>query len=75
MEVTIGVQNVAREITVETDADSDEVAKAVDTALASPEGVLRLTDSKGRTILVPGRAVGWVQVGESEKGRVGFHSL
>ena len=75
MEVTIGVQNVSREITVETDADPDTVSKAVDAALASPDAVLRLTDSKGRTVLVPGRAIGWVQVGESEKGRVGFHSL
>ena len=75
MEVTIGVQNVAREITVETDADSAEVTKAVDAALASPDGVLRLVDSKGRTVLVPGRSIGWIQVGESEKGRVGFHSL
>ena len=72
MEVTIGVQNVARELTVETDATAAEVGKAVDAALASSEGVLRLTDTKGRTVLVPGRAVGWVQVGESEKGKVGF---
>ncbi|MBM6400736.1 DUF3107 domain-containing protein [Phycicoccus sonneratiae] len=75
MEVTIGVQNVARELTVETDADATEVGKAVDAALASPDAVLRLTDTKGRTVLVPGRAVGWVQVGESEKGRVGFGAI
>ena len=75
MEVTIGVQNVSRELTVETDADASSVAQAVDTALASPEGVLRLTDTKGRTVLVPGRAVGWVQVGESEKGKVGFGAI
>lgn len=75
MEVTIGVQNVARELTVETDAAGAEVAAAVDAALASPEGVLRLTDSKGRTVLVPGRAIGWVQVGESEKGKVGFGAV
>ncbi|HMM94176.1 MAG: DUF3107 domain-containing protein [Micrococcales bacterium] len=75
MEVTIGVQNVARELSLETDADAAEVAKAVDAALASPEGVLRLTDSKGRTVLVPGRAVGWIQVGESEKGKVGFGAI
>ncbi len=75
MEVTIGVQNVARELSLETDADAAEVAQAVDAALASPEGVLRLTDSKGRTVLVPGRAVGWIQVGESEKGKVGFGAV
>ncbi|MBM6405199.1 DUF3107 domain-containing protein [Phycicoccus sp. CSK15P-2] len=75
MEVTIGVQNVARELTVETDAAADEVAQAVDAALASPDAVLRLVDTKGRTVLVPGRAVGWVQVGESEKGKVGFGAV
>lgn len=72
MEVTIGVQNVSRELTIETDAAPAEVAQAVDAALATEDGVLRLVDSKGRTVLVPGRAVGWVQVGEAEKGKVGF---
>ncbi|MBK9476612.1 MAG: DUF3107 domain-containing protein [Tetrasphaera sp.] len=70
MDVTIGVQNVAREITLETDASPDEVAAAVDAALAG--GVLRLTDTKGRQVLVPGTAIGWVQVGSTDKGRVGF---
>jgi hypothetical protein len=37
--------------------------------------VLRLTDTKGRELLVPGRALGWVQVGESEKSRVGFDQI
>ena len=74
MEVTIGVQNVARELSVETDSGADEVAKAVEAALAEG-GVLRLTDTKGRTVLVPGRAVGWIQVGESEKGKVGFGAV
>lgn len=75
MEVTIGVQNVARELSVETGADAAEVSAAVDAALASPDAVLRLTDTKGRTVLVPGRAIGWVQVGESEKGKVGFGAV
>ena len=75
MEVTIGVQNVARELTVETGADAAEVRAAVDAALASPESVLRLEDTKGRTVLVPGRAIGWVQVGDSEKGKVGFGAV
>ena len=35
MEVTIGVQNVARELTVETDSDRAEVTAAVDAALAT----------------------------------------
>jgi hypothetical protein len=71
VEVTIGVQNVARELTVETDADAAEVTAAVEAALRDG-GVLKLTDTRGRSVLVPGSVIGWVQVGESEKGRVGF---
>ena len=71
MEVTIGVQNVARELTVETDSATAEVTAAVEAAL-SDGGVLRLTDTRGRSVFVPGSVIGWVQVGDSEKGRVGF---
>lgn len=70
MEVTIGVQNVSREISIETDATPQEVTAAVEAALGG--GVLRLTDVKGRQVLVPGPAIGWVQIGEGERGRVGF---
>lgn len=71
MEVTIGVQNVARELAVETDTDAAEVTAAIETALRDG-GVLKLTDTKGRSVLVPGSVIGWVQVGESDKGKVGF---
>ena len=74
MEVTIGVQNVARELSVETDASAEEVSAAVETAMTDG-GLLRLVDTKGRTVLVPGRAVGWIQVGEIEKGKVGFGAV
>ena len=71
MEVTIGVQNVARELTVETDSPTAEVTAAVEKAIADG-GVLRLTDTRGRAVFVPGASIGWIQVGDSEKGRVGF---
>jgi len=71
VEVTIGVQNVARELTIETDAPTNEVAAAVEAALADG-GVLRLTDNRGRSVFVPAGVIGWVQVGDSDKARVGF---
>lgn len=71
MEVTIGVQNVTREITLESDQSPEQVQSAVTEALVDG-GVLRLSDDKGRQVLVPGRALGWVQIGESEKSHVGF---
>ncbi|MDF3044856.1 MAG: hypothetical protein K0R30_1084 [Ornithinibacter sp.] len=71
MEVTIGVQNVARELTVETDSDPAEISAAVDAALREG-GVLHLVDTRGRSVFVPGSVIGWVQLGDVEKGRVGF---
>jgi len=71
VEVTIGVQNVARELTLETDSPTSEVSAAVEAALADG-GVLRLVDNRGRQVFVPAAFIGCVQVGDSEKGRVGF---
>lgn len=70
MEVRIGVQNVSREISLETDMTADKVAKALSDAMAGD--ALDLTDTKGRRILVPSSAIGYVEIGEEEKRRVGF---
>lgn len=70
MEVRIGVQNVSREISLETDMSADAVAKAVSDAMAG--ATLDLVDSKGRRIVVPSNAVGYVDIGEETKNRVGF---
>lgn len=75
MEVKIGVQNVARELSIETDQSAEEVTAAVRAALSENAGVLCLTDSRGREVLVPTVALGYIQVGDSEKGRVGFGTV
>ena len=72
MEVRIGVQNVAREIVLETDMTADAVAKAVADAVAG--STLDLTDEKGRRVVVPSGAVGYVEIGEQSKTRVGFNT-
>lgn len=74
MEVTIGVQNVARELVVETDQTSDEVSTAVLEAIGSG-APLDLTDTRGRRIIVPASVVGYVEVGGDETRRVGFHNI
>ena len=74
MEVKIGVQNVAREITFETEASAQDVAKAVSQAIEK-NGLLTLTDDKGRQIIVPGNVLGYVSLGESERRGVGFGAL
>jgi hypothetical protein len=70
VEVRIGVQHVSREITLETDMSADKVAKAVADAMSG--STLDLTDDKGRRIVIPGSALGYVEIGEVDKRRVGF---
>lgn len=70
MEIRIGVQNVAREIVIETELSGDEVAAKVADAVAG--ATLDLTDAKGRRVVVPAGSLGYVEIGEETKRRVGF---
>ena len=74
MEITIGVQNLARELTVDSDATAEEITKAVTDALSGGP-VLELTDSRGRKILVPSATIGYVEIGTEEQRKVGFGSI
>lgn len=70
VEVKIGVQNVMREIIIETDSTAAEVSALVESAATS--GTLTLKDTKGRTVLVPASALGYVEIGVEEHRPVGF---
>lgn len=74
MEIRIGVQNATREVVLESTQSATEVETTVAAALEAG-GVLRLTDEKGRTVLVPSAAVGYVEIGAEESRRVGFGTL
>ncbi|SNS55225.1 Protein of unknown function [Micrococcales bacterium KH10] len=74
MEFTIGVQNNPREIVIESELSVDELTKQVQDALNSKE-VLRFTDTKGRTVLVPATALAFIEAGSEEQRRVGFGAL
>ena len=73
MEVKIGIQHAARELVVETDVGAEAVEKLV-TEAVSNEGVLALTDSKGRRVLVPGERIAYIEIGTGTAGHVGFRS-
>jgi hypothetical protein len=73
MEVKIGVQNASRELTIDTTLDADGVEKAVAAALKEG-GVLSLTDSKGRRVVVSGEKLAYVDISTSVSGQVGFRS-
>jgi hypothetical protein len=74
VEVKIGVQNATRELVLESSDSAADVEKTVSKALADEAGLLTLTDSKGRTVLVPVKTLAYVEIGTSSGGHVGFRT-
>jgi uncharacterized protein DUF3107 len=74
VEVKIGIRDVAREVVLESEQSPDTVAELVNSAITS-QGMLRLTDDKGRLVIVPGPLIGYVEIGAPETRRVGFGTL
>ncbi len=74
VEVKIGVQNTARELVIETDETNEAVAGLVRDAIADADGVLTLTDTKGKVTVVPSAKLAYVEIGRSTAGQVGFRS-
>jgi len=73
VEVRIGVTQTPREIEIElADGDRDQVVKDVEKALADDDGVLWLTDRRGRTVGIPSAKVAYIEISPTEERRVGF---
>ena len=72
MEVKIGIQHASRELVIDTTEDLETVEQKV--ADAVKEGVLNLTDIKGRRVVVPGDRIAYVEIGGGVSGQVGFRS-
>ncbi|SOD73169.1 uncharacterized protein DUF3107 [Jatrophihabitans sp. GAS493] len=72
MEVKIGVQHTPREIVVESSQTPAEVQALVSDALKKSDGLLSLTDEKGRVVLVPSALVAYVEIADADVRRVGF---
>lgn len=73
MEVKIGVQNAARELTVDAKESADDIAALV-AAAVQDDGVLTITDARGRRVLVPAAKLAYVEIGGGNTGTVGFRS-
>lgn len=72
MEVKIGIAESQRELVVSSDQSADEVSGLVDAALASTDGLLRLTDEKGRKYLVRSAQIAYVEIAPEDGRKVGF---
>ena len=75
MEIKIGIQHAAREISLESELAPDEVEQLVAAALSGESNLLVLNDDKGRKVLVPADRVAYVEIGEPSSRRVGFGAL
>lgn len=71
MEVKIGIQFAQRELTVDTDTTAEEVESQLSAALAD-NGVIRLTDTRGRIVVVPAAKLAYLEFGSTTTGAVGF---
>ncbi|MEE6280530.1 DUF3107 domain-containing protein [Georgenia sunbinii] len=71
MEITIGMHDVARELTIETASDTKAITSAVKDAIGKGE-ILVLPDSRGGQVMVPAAAIAYVRLGTEEQRRVGF---
>jgi hypothetical protein len=71
VEVKIGVQHSPRELVVDTQESADAIEKIVADAVAS-DGIITLSDAKGRKLIVPAGKLAYVQIGGDVVGQVGF---
>lgn len=72
MEVKIGVQFAARELTLESSQSPQDVEQIVTEALASEKKLLSLVDEKGRRVIVPLDKLAYVEIAEAAPRSVGF---
>lgn len=75
MDVRIGIVQSIKELEIELGGDSERktVMAEIEEALSKPEGVLWLTDRRGRRVAVPVAKIAYVEVGApASDRRVGF---
>jgi Protein of unknown function (DUF3107) len=73
VDVRIGVTQSVREIEIELEDDARDQVRADIAAAIASEGMVWLTDKKGRTVGVPGAKIGYIELGgPSEDRKVGF---
>jgi hypothetical protein len=72
VEVKIGVTDSPREIAFVSAETPDALEKQVTSALSQGDGVVSLTDEKGRRFLIQASKITYVELGAADSRRVGF---
>ncbi|KHL08238.1 uncharacterized protein DUF3107 [Mumia flava] len=71
MEIRIGVQHSARELSLETSDSREDILKAFSQA-QDGDGLLAITDDRGRSVVVPVAKVAYLEFSGEGGRRVGF---
>jgi len=71
MDISIGVQHVARDISLESEESAEAITAKVTEAINS-DGLLQLSDARGRIVLVPANKIAYIDLGPVTGRRVGF---
>lgn len=74
MEIKVGIVESPRELTVETEISAADVAAELAAALSS-DGVLKLTEKRGRIVLIPAARISYLDLGSEQVRPVGFGAL
>ena len=75
MNINIGIRGATRELSMtDVEMTEDELMATVSDATAEDRPV-RLKDAKGRVLIIPIRALGYIEVSDKEKRPVGFGIL
>ena len=74
MDIKVGIQHVTREVVVDSADTAKDVEKEFADAL-NDDGFLRLTDTHGRSVLIPASKIAYIDLGEENARRVGFGTL
>jgi len=75
VDVRIGIIQTAKELDVELaeGTERESILADVESALSNPDGILWLTDKRGRRVAVPSARIAYVEVGAAaDDRRVGF---
>ena len=73
-EIRITVSDQAREISIETNVERDEVRSLVEAALKLSTPLV-LTDTRGRQFIIPASKISSVEIGDISERRVGFAGI
>jgi hypothetical protein len=77
VDLRIGVTQAPRELSLELpdDADRQALKDQIDEAMKDEDGVLWLTDRRGRQVAVPVKRIGYIELGPADGDRrIGFGS-